>query len=429
MEQKNRQSYLDWLRMLAIIGVLFFHSAQPFASENKWHIMNNQTSDLFAEFTFWISRFRMPLLFFISGAVTYFILKKKTATQFVGLRFQRLIVPLIFGMLVIVPPQVYLERLHQGFKGNYFEFYLTIFKGEAYPKGNTSWHHLWFIAYLFVYDIVAAPLFAWLTSAKAKVFIRKLDWLAEGKRVYLLTVPAIIVFSSLVLKYPQTNDLVHDWMYLPYFFMFFVPGFLCMRNTKLMDSIERCRRISLLVAFLSLIVMNYRRWNDIDLENLTDNWGANPFTYLYLSIYPIIAWSWVLAVVGYGKKYLNLQHKALSYINQFVYPFYILHQTVIVILAYYVVKTTDNIESKYFFIVTVTFILCIAAFHLLIRPNKIMRYLFGMKSQKEDSGKKVIIPDSAFLNNQTDHQTTPILVDRVEKELCHEIPVKTVAQY
>src|SRR4028118_1681221 len=135
MQQNNRQSYLDWLRMLAIIGVLFFHSAQPFASENNWHIMNNKTSDLFTEFTFWLSRFRMPLLFFISGAVTYFILNKKTVTQFVGLRFQRLIVPLIFGMLVIVPPQVYLERLNQGFKGNFFDFYPTIFKGEAYLNG------------------------------------------------------------------------------------------------------------------------------------------------------------------------------------------------------------------------------------------------------------------------------------------------------
>lgn len=400
MQQNNRQSYLDWLRMLAIIGVLFFHSAQPFASENNWHIMNNQTSDLFAEFTFWLSRFRMPLLFFISGAVTYFILKKKTVAQFVGLRFQRLIVPLLFGMLVIVPPQIYLERLNEGFKGNFFDFYPSILNGEAYPKGNTSWHHLWFIAYLFVYDIVAAPFFAWLTLPTAEAFVRKLDWFAEGKRVYLLTLPGIIVFSSLILKYPQTNDLVHDYTFLPYFFMFFVPGFICIRNSKLIDAIELNRRTSLLIAFLSIILINYRRWNDIDMQNVISNWGTNPLTYLYLSIYPIIAWSWVLALVGYGKKYLNKTHKALSYINQAVYPFYILHQTVIIILAYYVVKTTDTIESKYSFIVAVTFIICIAAFHLLIRPYKIARFLFGMKEQKEIVHKKEIVPVKSNLKNE-----------------------------
>ena len=406
MQPNNRQSYLDWLRMLAIIGVLFFHSAQPFASENSWHIMNNNTSDLFAEFTFWLSRFRMPLLFFISGAVTFFILKKKTVKEFVGLRFQRLIIPLIFGMLVIVPPQVYMERLNQGFKGSFFNFYPSIFKGESYPKGNTSWHHLWFIAYLFVYDIVAAPLFGWLTTAKAAVFIKKLNWLAKGKRIYLIALPAIIVFSSLVLTYPQTNDLVHDYTYLPYFFMFFVPGFICLCNPKLMDAIERCRRTSLLIAFISIILINYRRWNDIDMQNVINNWGANPLTYLYLSIYPIIAWSWVLALVGYGKKYLNNTHRALPYINRAVYPFYILHQTVIVILAYYVVKTTDSIESKYFFIVTVTFIVCMAAFHLLIQPYKITRFLFGMKEPKEGLEIKKIITDRTSINKETISKAT-----------------------
>src|SRR4028118_2380249 len=115
MQQNNRQSYLDWLRMLAIIGVLFFHSAQPFASENNWHIMNNKTSDLFTEFTFFLSRFRMPLLFFISGAVSYFILTRKTALEFIRMRFHRLIIPLLFGMLMIVPPQIYMERLTQGY--------------------------------------------------------------------------------------------------------------------------------------------------------------------------------------------------------------------------------------------------------------------------------------------------------------------------
>lgn len=392
MQQNNRESYLDWLRMLAIIGVLFFHSAQPFASENNWHIMNKETSDLFAEFTFWISRFRMPLLFFISGAVTYFILKKKTATQFVGLRFQRLIVPLVFGMLVIVPPQIYLERLNQGFKGNFFDFYPSIFSGESYPKGNTSWHHLWFIAYLFLYDLIAAPFFAWMMSPKAKGFIEKLNWFAKGKRVYLFTLPGIIVFSSLVLKYPQTNDLVHDFTYLPYFFLFLVTGFICISNPHLMDAIERTRRTSLLIAFISIIVMNYRRWNDINMQEIIPDWGTNPLTYLYLSIYPIIAWSWVLALVGYGKKYLTKTHPSLTYINQAVYPFYILHQTVIVMLAYYVVRTTDTIEAKYFFIVTVTFIVCIAAFHLIIRPSILMRFLFGMREQKEPVGRKIITP-------------------------------------
>ena len=125
--ETNRQSYLDWLRCFAILGVLLFHSAMPFAAEEWWHIKNKENSELFAEFNFWLSRFRMPLLFFVSGAVSYFILQRKSAGKFVSMRFHRLMVPLIFGMLVVVPPQIYMERITQGFKGNFLDFYPAIF--------------------------------------------------------------------------------------------------------------------------------------------------------------------------------------------------------------------------------------------------------------------------------------------------------------
>ncbi len=383
MQTTSRQSYLDWLRLLAIIGVLFFHAAQPFAAESQWHIKNNETSNLYLEFTFWLSRFRMHLLFFISGAVAYFIMQRKTGKQFVGMRFQRLMVPLLFGMLVIVPPQVYMERLTQGFKGNFFDFYPSIFKGIPYPKGNLSWHHLWFILYLFVYDLLAAPLFAWIISPGGKKFAMLTTWLSQNKRMYLICLPAILVFTSLVLRYPESNDLINDLAYLPYWFLFMLSGFVCISNPLLMGAIERNRRLSLLVAFLSVVMINYLRWNHLEPSDLWTNWKVQPLTYCYLALYPIIAWSWVLALVGYGKKYLNRPHKALTYINQAVYPFYILHQTVIVILAYYVVQVKDSIEGKYFFIVAVTFGVCGCLFHLLIRPYRVMRFLFGMKEPFE----------------------------------------------
>lgn len=79
VSSSSRQAYLDWLRIAAIMGVLFFHSAMPFAQDETWHINNPEKSDLFADFNFWLSRFRMPLLFFISGAVSYYMLKNTMA--------------------------------------------------------------------------------------------------------------------------------------------------------------------------------------------------------------------------------------------------------------------------------------------------------------------------------------------------------------
>lgn len=101
--QTARQAYLDWLRILAIPGVLFFHSAMPYVAEWGWHLKNNQTSNLLMEFNFWLSRFRMPLLLFISGAVTWFMLRKRSGTAFIGLRFRRLFI-LLTGFIRICYP-------------------------------------------------------------------------------------------------------------------------------------------------------------------------------------------------------------------------------------------------------------------------------------------------------------------------------------
>ncbi len=395
MQPTSRQAYIDWLRIFAIIGVLFFHSAMPFASEEWWHIKNKETSNVLLEFNFWLSRFRMPLLFFISGAVSYYMMQKRSALSFIGLRFRRLFIPLLFGMLVIVPPQVYMERLTQGFKGSFWDFYPSIFKGESYPKGNTSWHHLWFIAYLFVYDLVAAPLFAWMMSGKSKVIMQKLNWLSRGMRIYILVIPSIIVYASLVLKFPQTNDLIHDYAWLPYWFLFLFIGFICIATPSLMESLERNRRTSLLIGLILLIGMNYMRWNSAEPWDINPNtWRTNMWTYGYLAMYPAIAWSWVFALTGYGKKYLNRKTAFSDYATQAVYPFYIVHQTVIVILAFYVVQANDGVMAKYFFLAFVSLFISVAIVHLLIQPYKLTRFLFGMKPVQKQDIKKSTQPRS-----------------------------------
>lgn len=383
MQSNNRLAYLDWLRILAILGVLVFHGAMAYVAEWDWHIKNKETSNLLMEFNFWLSRFRMPLLFFVSGTVTYMMIQKRTVASFIGLRFRRLFLPLLFGMFVIVPPQIYMERLTQGFKGSYLDFYKTVFQFKPYPEGNFSWHHLWFIFYLFLYDLLCAPLFRWSVSEKGKLFWQKLAWLAKGSRIYLLMLPSVILYTALDLQYPQTNDLIHDWGRLPYWLFFLLAGFTCICNHQLMESLERNRRTSFAGAFLTIIAINYLRWNSIEPWDTIPNWQSSWSTYSYLSLYAFTAWFWVMAAVGYGKKYLNKKHPALDYINSAVYPFYILHQTVMIVIVYYVVQTTDTILMKYLFTVLLTFIICVSIFHLFIRPYAITRFLFGMKPKKK----------------------------------------------
>jgi glucan biosynthesis protein C len=380
METTQRQTYLDWLRVISIAGVLFFHSAMPYVAEDSWHIKNHETSNLMMESNHFLHLFRMPLLFFISGTVSYYMMQRRSALSFIGLRFRRLFIPLLVGMFIIVPPQIYMERLTQGYKGGFWDFYPSVFNFVPYPKGSFSWHHLWFIAYLLIYDLVFAPLFSWLISPQSNSFKTKLAALAKGKWVYVLMLPGIIWYALLSQKMPETNDLTHDGCYFVYWLLFLLVGFLCILQPALMDSLERNRKFALTIGFVAFIFLDYLRWNKIEPGHEQWPFHNEVFSYAFTALRPIVAWGWVLALVGYGKHYLNRTHKVLNYLNQAVYPFYILHQTIIVMLVYYIVQSpNESILSKYIYTVGITLFITVLTYHLLIRPYAVMRFLFGMK--------------------------------------------------
>jgi len=404
METSQRQTYLDWLRIFSIVGVLFFHSAMPYVAENSWHIKNHETSYLMMESNLFLHLFRMPLLFFISGTVSYFMMQRRSSLSFIGLRFRRLFIPVLFGMLVIVPPQIYMEWLDKGYQGTFWNFYKTVFNFVPYPKGSFSWHHLWFIVYLFIYDIMFAPLFAWMASSKSIVLKAKLAKLAEGKWIYLIMLPGIAWYALLAENHPETNDLVHDGVYFIYWLFFLLAGFICITQPKLMDSLERNRRFALTIGFLGFLLLDYLRWNKIEPGHEAWPFHTDTFDPLFYSLFPIVAWGWVLALVGYGKKYLNRKLKVLDYLNQAVYPFYILHQTVIVVLVYYIVQVpNESILSKYLYTVAMTLFITVGIYHLLVRPYAVTRFLFGMKPkdkpksliQEEQKEMKAIVALSA----------------------------------
>ncbi|SDM86267.1 acyltransferase family protein [Pedobacter antarcticus] len=380
MKNTERQTYLDWLRILSIAGVLFFHSAMPFVAEDGWHLKNAETSNLLMESNFFLHLFRMPLLFFISGTVSYYMMQKRSAVTFIGLRFRRLFIPLLAGMFIIVPPQIYMERLASGYQGNFWSWYPDVFNFILYPKGSFSWHHLWFIAYLFIYDIMLAPLFSWMSAGKSETFKNLLESLTRGKRVYLLIIPGVIWYALFSRKYPETNDLINDGGYFIYWIFFLLAGFICVVQPKLMDSLERNRRFALTTGFLAIMFLNYLRWNKIEPGNQDWPFTSHLYVYLFDAIKPIVAWGWVLALVGYGKHYLNRKASALNYMNQAAYPFYILHQTVIVILVYYLIPLQhESILSKYIYTLGFTFFITLLTYHLLIRPFALTHLLFGMK--------------------------------------------------
>ena len=205
---KGRRYDLDWLRFIAIVILLFFHTGMLF-NPWGWHIKNNEISESFRYWMTWLHFWRMPLLLFISGAGTYMALGKRTPRQFAGERFTRLFIPLVFGMFAVVPPQIYFEYIQQ--YSGYWDFYKTVFEFQPYPAGSFSWHHLWFLPYILVFSLVFLPIFEQIRKYPGGAFMRFINRLVSSPlKIYGLTLPLILLEVFADPFFPVTHDLIHD---------------------------------------------------------------------------------------------------------------------------------------------------------------------------------------------------------------------------
>lgn len=377
----NERRYdLDWLRLIAILILLFFHTGMLF-NPWEWHIKNSETSESFRYWMIVLHFWRMPLLLFISGAGTYMALGKRTPKQFAGERFKRLFIPLVFGMFVVVPPQIYYE--HIGEYTSYWDFYKTVFNFVPYPEGSFSWHHLWFVMYLLIFSLIAIPLLIFLRSVNSASFKSAiLKVLSSPAGIFFL--PAIFILITQIILRPyfpeQTHALVDDWAYFTFYLCFFIFGMIAYSSRELWESIGQNRKHLLIVSLFILIPFYglffhlreiiHLPWSMDDVETAFD------VTSIFLS------WSWVITVIAYGQHYLNKHHPWLSKINEGLYPFYILHQTVIIAIGYYVCRFSWSIGAKFCVVSLLTLVSCVAFYVLCISPFNFTRFLFGVRPLK-----------------------------------------------
>ena len=377
----TRRHDLDWLRLIAILILLFFHTGMWFNNWG-WHVKNSETTVSFQYWMIWSHYFRMPLLLFISGAGTFMALGKRTSGQFRRERFMRLFIPLVFGMLVIVPPQIYFEHIKQ--YNGYWDFYKTVFNFVPYPNGSLSWHHLWFILYLFIYSFLALPLLNYLRSERSEKFKQNIYFLLSSPAGLLLIPSTLLLISQIILRpyFPQeTHDLLKDWAYFTFYFVFFVLGILCYSSQNLWTIIGQHRKQFLIAMVFILIPFYICYFHFRDLITLP--WSDDTVETIFDVIAIFVSWFTVITIIAYGQHYLNRPHRWLSKINEGLYPFYILHQTVIIAIGYYVCQLSWGIAAKYWVICFLTLVSCVAFYLALIRPFNAMRFLFGMKKKIE----------------------------------------------
>jgi surface polysaccharide O-acyltransferase-like enzyme len=372
---KNRLYYIDYIRVFAFLLLILFHSALPFVNYN-WEVKNEQKSKILMSIVLWFHQWRLPLLFFISGVGIYFSLKTRNILKFILERFRRLFVPLVFAMFFTIPIQVYVEYLQKGrVTGSYFEFYPSVWNLVPYPDGSLTWSHMWFIVYLLTFIILLLPFFSIMKIKIIEKYKDKFSNIVSSK--YLILLVFLILYSIyylFYLKYPEQGSLVDDWFVFNSSITYLILGYLFASSNKFWDNCERYRNISLSIAVLTSITLfiNYYVPNNLPKKD-----GLN--TQLYFILDSLQIWSIILTIIGFAKKYLNSSSKILHYLNQAVFPFFIIHQTIIVALGYWIVQLKTSILSKYLLLSIFSSLLIYTLYEYVIRRTKLTRFLYGMK--------------------------------------------------
>jgi glucan biosynthesis protein C len=362
-----RLYYLDWLRVLAILTVFLYHSTRFFNMET-WNVKNPTWYPWVEVWNRFATTWLLPLIFVISGASLFFAVGKGKAGKFIKDKALRLLVPVVVCALTHASLQLYLERLTHGeFSGSYFQYLPNYFLDDFDGMGA----HLWYLVVLFAFSVLLYPLLRWFRGRGQGALSKLGDLLSLPGAVYALALPAILL---VVLFDYESPVICHNagWSILVYLWLT-LAGFLVVSGERTVASIERLRWLSLLLGlvlagsqFLLLTIQHYPAFGT--WRNAL-GWGVRALG----------SWCFVLAFLGFGRKHLDFNAPFLRYANEAVLPFYILHQTVLLCVGYFVVQWAIPDLSKWFLILLISFPIIMLLYEFLVRRFNLMRFLFGMK--------------------------------------------------
>jgi glucan biosynthesis protein C len=378
IQPQQRLYYIDWLRVLAMFCVFLFHNARFFDTFSDWHVKNAATAlgptILVAFLDIWM----MPLFFLVAGAGTYFASKTRNAGQYAGERSLRLLIPLMFGMFVILVPQAYYEAVFHGqdFSGNNF-FQLYWIYLQTLPE--LKLYHLWFLRDLFIFSLITIPVFFLRFGSGKSMAFKVAEWLSRPWALVLSLILSLALVDAFL--YPGGfwgNRDSGGWNIVSYF-LFFVFGYLIFANPRIMETIKKYTWPALgvgVIASVSLLAFFLSPLTDLQAYYGTLSYTAGQ------AIQALNTWCWLLAILGLGARFLTPTNRFLQYSNEAVLPFYILHQTVIIVIGFYVVQWNTGVGLKYLVISTTSFAGIMLIYELLVRRINILRFVFGMRQRR-----------------------------------------------
>ncbi|CAN7660129.1 acyltransferase family protein [Bosea sp. LjRoot90] len=379
----ERRLDLDWIRIGAFGLLILYHVGMLYVSWG-FHVKSTHRLRELEPLMLLLNPWRMALLFLVSGAATRFMLGKCEIGAFAQRRSARLLLPLAFGMLVVVPPQSWAEVVEKlGFSGGYPEFwfghYLAFDQSFCRVENGRqaciilpTWNHLWFVAYLFLYTMALTGLVA-LAPGLAERGERLLERALPG--MLLLLGPALLFGLNRLLifpAFPPSHIVIGDWYQHVLYGSCFLFGFLAARSQVLAARTEQLRWLALALAVTAFFAMLWLRSQPPgDLRRL-----AGPF------IYGLDQWCWIVAILGFARRHLSRRDgPARRYLVAAVFCWYLVHQTAIILAAHWLKPLALPARAEALLIIAVTALSCAVSYEIARRIGW-LRPLFGIAADR-----------------------------------------------
>ena len=372
----QRRYDLDWVRVLAIMSVFFYHSTR-FFNLGDWHVKNAVTYIGVDALERFMEIWMMPLVFLISGASIFYAMNKGGAGTFFKDKVLRLLVPLLVVVFTHASFQVYLERISHGeFNGSYWAFLPHYFEGvylDVSTTGNFAFHgmHMWYVMILFIYCLIFYPLFRWWKGSGRGALEKLGNLFASPWTLWLVLTLPIFILDLFIDDTPWAAG-SGGWGFL-YYIPFLLYGFIIVSHERLQANIQRTRWSYLIAGLIFGAAFVFL---SINASNPSiDPWENELGDPLYF----LSACTLLPAFMGFAMQYLTRTTSFLKYSNEAVLPFYILHQTVLLSIGYFVVQWAIPDLAKWAIILVSSFIAIMLIYEFIVRRWNVMRFLFGMR--------------------------------------------------
>lgn len=379
--EEHRLYFLDWVRIIAFFMLIVYHVGMYYVTWG-WHVKSPYASDAIEGLMMLSSPWRLALLFLVAGVASRTMLRRITPATFARKRSWRLLLPLLVGMLVIVPPQAFcevIERFH--YQGSYADFlvlYLHNERGFITGPGThlimPTWNHLWFVAYLWVYSMLLALLCALTVRHWERCAAASARLLTGWALVLLPTAVLAALRLGMLERFPVTHALFDDWYNHAVYGSVFLLGALFAGQHRVWQSMARMRFATLGTAVTVWALFKVYSSLPDDLVAASTMMWLLPCQRV---VYCLGQWTAILAACGFAHQHLNFDSAKRRYLTEAVFPVYIFHQTLLVVMAHYLKPVRLSPLTEGAILVVLTLCGSVALFEI-VRRMALLRPLFGL---------------------------------------------------